>query len=88
MRRLRWSSRAITASEGQHGGSLQEQRLALATRAVKLATNFDIKPGVGMWDMMKRMTPETMAKIYQHARWLYREPERTADQDQEVSTSI
>ena len=22
-----------------------------------------IKPGVGMWDMMKRMTPETMAKM-------------------------
>ena len=43
--------------------SKNEEALALATRAVKLATNFDIKPGVGMWDMMKRMTPETMAKM-------------------------
>ena len=43
--------------------SKSEEALALATRAVKLATNFDIKPGVGMWDMMKRMTPETMAKM-------------------------
>ena len=43
--------------------SKNEEALALATKAVKLATNFDIKPGVGMWDMMKRMTPETMAKM-------------------------
>ena len=43
--------------------SKNEEALALATRAVKLATNFDVKPGVGMWDMMKRMTPETMAKM-------------------------
>ena len=43
--------------------SKNEEALALATRAVKLATNFDIKPGVGMWDMMKRMTPEAMAKM-------------------------
>ena len=38
-----------------------EEALALAAKAVKLATNFDIKPGVGMWDMMKKMTPEAMA---------------------------
>ena len=37
--------------------------LVASAKAVKLATNFDIKPGVGMWDMMKRMTPETMAKM-------------------------
>ena len=43
--------------------SKNEEALALATRAVKLATNFDVKPGVGMWDMMKRMTPEAMAKM-------------------------
>ena len=43
--------------------SKNEEALALATKAVKLATNFDIKPGVGMWDMMKRMTPEAMAKM-------------------------
>ena len=28
--------------------------------AVKLATNFDVAPGVGMWDMMRGMTPEKM----------------------------
>lgn len=38
-----------------------EEALALAAKAVKLATNFDIKPGVGMWDMMKKMTPEAMS---------------------------
>ena len=43
--------------------SKNEEALALATKAVKLATNFDVKPGVGMWDMMKRMTPEAMAKM-------------------------
>jgi len=43
--------------------SKNEEALALAAKAVKLATNFDIKPGVGMWDMMKRMTPEAMAKM-------------------------
>mgnify|MGYP004432414553 CR=1 FL=1 len=41
--------------------SKNEEALALATRAVKLATNFDIKPGNGMWAMMQKMTPEAMA---------------------------
>ena len=27
---------------------------------MKLATNFDLAPGTGMWDMMKSMTPENM----------------------------
>ena len=40
-----------------------EEALALAAKAVKLATNFDIKPGVGMWDMMKKMTPEAMGSM-------------------------
>lgn len=31
--------------------------------AVKLATNFDVAPGVGMWDMMKSMTPEKMCNM-------------------------
>ena len=71
------SSRSQPGSEGSDGVprgyysikdsmedlSKNEEALALATRAVKLATNFDIKPGVGMWDMMKRMTPEAMAKM-------------------------
>ena len=33
---------------------------AIVSKAVKLATNFDIKPGEGMWDMMKAMSPEKM----------------------------
>ena len=40
-----------------------EEALALAAKAVKLATNFDIKPGIGMWDMMKKMTPEAMGSM-------------------------
>lgn len=40
-----------------------EEALAITAKAVKLATNFDIKPGVGMWDMMKKMTPEAMATM-------------------------
>ena len=40
-----------------------EEALAIASKAVKLATNFDIKPGVGMWDMMKKMTPEAMSSM-------------------------
>ncbi|MDE8692154.1 hypothetical protein, partial [Faecalibacterium sp. DFI.5.82] len=43
--------------------SKNEEALALATRAVKLATNFDVNPGVGMWDKIKRKTPEAMAKM-------------------------
>lgn len=31
--------------------------------AVKLASNFDITPGTGMWDMMKIMTPESMMEM-------------------------
>jgi len=36
------------------------EALEIVQRAVKLATNFDLAPGVGMWDMMKGMTPEGM----------------------------
>ena len=38
-----------------------EEAFAVTAKAVKLATNFDIKPGEGMWAMMKKMTPEVMA---------------------------
>ena len=38
-----------------------EEAFAVTAKAVKLATNFDIKPGEGMWGMMKKMTPEVMA---------------------------
>lgn len=31
--------------------------------AVKLATNFDVAPGEGMWDMMKGMSPENMCSM-------------------------
>ena len=36
------------------------EALEIVTTAVKLATNFDVAPGTGMWDMMKSMTPERM----------------------------
>lgn len=34
------------------------QALALAARAVKLATGFTVEPGKGMWDMMRSVSPE------------------------------
>ena len=34
------------------------EAMEIVSKAVKLATNMDVKPGVGMWDMMKSMTPE------------------------------
>ncbi len=37
-----------------------EEAFAIVRKAVKLATNFDVAPGVGMWDMMKKMSPESM----------------------------
>ena len=40
-----------------------EQAMAVTAQAVKLATNFDLKPGTGMWDMIKSMTPEAMASM-------------------------
>ena len=39
------------------------EALAITAKAVKLATNFDMKPGAGMWDMMKAMTPEDATKM-------------------------
>lgn len=40
-----------------------EEAFAIVAKAVKLATNFDIKPDVGMWGMMKTMTPEAMTTL-------------------------
>lgn len=40
-----------------------EEALAIVSKAVKLATNFDLAPGVGMWDMMKSMSPEGMMAL-------------------------
>ncbi|MDD6319550.1 MAG: glycoside hydrolase family 2 TIM barrel-domain containing protein [Oscillospiraceae bacterium] len=37
-----------------------EEAGEIIRKAVKLATNFDVAPGVGMWDMIKNMTPESM----------------------------
>ncbi len=37
--------------------------MEITSRAIKLATNFDLAPGVGMWDMMKSMKPEDMANM-------------------------
>lgn len=39
------------------------EALEIASKAVKLATNFAIVPGEGMWDMMKSMTPESMVDM-------------------------
>ncbi len=36
------------------------EAIAVVTKAIKLATNFDIAPGGGMWDMLKAMSPESM----------------------------
>lgn len=36
------------------------EALEVVTKAIKLATNFDLVPGMGMWNMMKSMTPEGM----------------------------
>ena len=40
-----------------------EQAMEITKKAIKLATNFDLAPGVGMWDMMKSMKPEDMVKM-------------------------
>ena len=36
------------------------EALEVAAKAIKLATNFDLVPGMGMWNVMKSMTPERM----------------------------
>lgn len=39
------------------------EAMEIVSKAVKLATNMDVKPGTGMWDMMKSMTPEAMVQM-------------------------
>lgn len=39
------------------------EALEIVSKAVKLATNFDLAPGKGMWGMMKSMTPEKMVEF-------------------------
>ena len=40
--------------------SRSQEAMELVAKAVKLATNFTVEPGKGMWDMMKSMSPEKM----------------------------
>ena len=40
-----------------------EEAFAIVTKAVKLTTNFSIEPGVGMWDMLKKMSPKVMCEM-------------------------
>lgn len=40
-----------------------EEALEIASKAIKLATNFTIVPGEGMWDMMKSTSPEGMMNM-------------------------
>lgn len=39
------------------------EAMEVTAKAVKLATNFELAPDVGMWDMMKSMTPEAMVHM-------------------------
>ena len=39
------------------------EAFALVAKVVKLTTNFDVKPGTGMWDMMKTMSPENLGNV-------------------------
>lgn len=40
--------------------SHSSEAMELVSKAIKLVTNLTVKPGEGMWDMMKKMTPEGM----------------------------
>lgn len=39
------------------------QAMEIVAKAVKLAMNMDVKPGTGMWDMMKSMAPEGIVEM-------------------------
>ncbi len=39
------------------------EALEITSKAIKLATNFTLAPGEGMWDMMKSMSPEDMMAL-------------------------
>ena len=39
------------------------EAFALVAKVVKLTTNFDVKPGSGMWDMLKTMSPENLGNV-------------------------
>lgn len=40
--------------------SQNSEAMEIVSKAIKLVTNMTMKPGEGMWDMMKKMTPEGM----------------------------
>lgn len=40
-----------------------EEAGEIVRKAVKMASNFDVQPGAGMWSMMKSMTPKGMMDI-------------------------
>ena len=39
------------------------EAMEMAAKAVKLATNFTVEPGKGMWDMMRSMSVEGILKM-------------------------
>ncbi len=43
--------------------SKSPEALKIVSKAVKLASNFDITPGQGMWGMMKTMSPEGLMEM-------------------------
>ena len=43
--------------------SRSKKAMEITAKAIKLATNFALSPGEGMWDMMKNMKPEDMTKM-------------------------
>ena len=43
--------------------SHSQEAMALVTEAVKLSMNMKVVPGEGMWDMMKKMTPQAMCDM-------------------------
>ena len=43
--------------------SKSPEAFALVAKVVKLTTNFDVKPGSGMWDMLKTMSPENLGNV-------------------------
>ena len=39
------------------------EAIKVVSEAIKLASNFDVTPGTGMWDMMKSMAPQDIVKM-------------------------
>lgn len=43
--------------------SHSSEAMEIVSKAIKLVTNMTVKPGEGMWDMMKKMSPEGMKEL-------------------------